>query len=74
MLAFANACTTVNTYDSGNRLTQITNPDGSTIEYQYDTMCNRTAVIVGMDTTRYTFDDLNRLQTVTDSVEMEFIE
>ena len=29
-------------------------------------MGNRTAIIAGTDTTRYTFDDLNRLQTVTD--------
>jgi len=40
--------------------------DGSIIKYHYDTMGNRTAVKIGSETTSYTFDEMNRLKTVTD--------
>jgi len=53
-------------YVSGDQLIKALNPDGSSIEYQYDTMGNRTAIIIDTDTTKYTFDKLNRLKTVTD--------
>ncbi|WP_417538936.1 putative Ig domain-containing protein [Marinobacter sp.] len=63
--------TTQYVYDNMGRLTEETQPGGSVIQYQYDNAGNRTRVTVlaGGDsvTTNYTYDVLNRLQTVTDS-------
>jgi RHS repeat-associated protein len=44
----------------------VINPNGSSIEYKYDNMGNRTAIIIDEDTTQYTYDSLNRLKTVID--------
>jgi len=33
-------------YDNDGRLTQVTYPDGTTVVYSYDTMGNRTAVVI----------------------------
>ena len=58
-------------YDVNDRLVRLENPDGSAINYTYDAIGNRRSetveVAVGAPrTTNYTYDTLNRLETVTD--------
>ncbi len=58
-------------YDANGRLTQVTNPDGTTLAYTYDFNDNRTAVTTKLPggaprLTAYTYDALNRIDTVTD--------
>ncbi len=59
------------TYDTRQRLTQETKPDGTTLDYSYDDAGNKTRLIStvnGLVTeTSYTYDALNRLETVTDA-------
>ncbi len=53
-------------YDERDRLTRITYPDGAVVEYQYDEASNRVALITANQSVVYTYDVLNRLDTVTD--------
>jgi RHS repeat-associated protein len=57
---------TTYSYDVMDRLTQVVNPDGSSLSYTYDAVGNRTSVTVLSGATTYTYDALNRLATVTD--------
>ncbi|MCU7841781.1 MAG: hypothetical protein KZQ94_20695, partial [Candidatus Thiodiazotropha sp. (ex Troendleina suluensis)] len=63
--------TTSYTYDARDRLTRETQPDGTLLDYQYDTAGNRTQVRITrgtiVTTTDYSYDSLNRLQSVTDT-------
>lgn len=58
-------------YDARDRMNLVIQPDGTRIDYQYDDAGNRTQVRVDRDATvtlvDYTYDDLNRLDTVTDT-------
>lgn len=59
-------------YDVRDRLERETRPDGTQMDYTYDDVGNRTSVSItrgGIITssTSYTYDELNRLETVTDS-------
>jgi len=60
-------------YDALGRLLSRNDPDGDTtenghtIEYEYDVAGNRTAVITPNGRVNYTFDEQNRLETVTDT-------
>ncbi|MFC3700202.1 putative Ig domain-containing protein [Reinekea marina] len=58
------------TYDSASRLAKETQIDGSVLSYLYDRNGNRTQLTVrheGISTvTDFTYDGLNRLETVTD--------
>jgi YD repeat-containing protein len=56
---------TVHQYDERDRLTRIDYPDGRWIEYDYDEAGNRTELRTANQRTRYAFDALNRLSTVT---------
>ncbi len=56
---------TVHQYDERDRLTRIDYPDGRWIESGYDEAGNRTELRTANQRTRYTFDALNRLSTVT---------
>ncbi len=58
-------------YDVNERLTRLTNADGSFAEFDYDLNGNRVALVTGLPggatrTTAFTYDVLNRLSTVTD--------
>jgi RHS repeat-associated protein len=55
--------TTTYTYDPANRLTEISYSDGKThsVKYEYDEDGDRTKMIDGTGTTKYTFDQLDRL-------------
>jgi RHS repeat-associated protein len=55
--------TTTYTYDSGNRLIEISYSEEKThgVKYEYDKDGDRTAMIDGTGTTKYTFDQLDRL-------------
>jgi RHS repeat-associated protein len=56
------------TYDSMNRLTQVTYPDGSTVGYHYDYRGRRDSVTdQNNKTTTYAYDDADRLISVTDA-------
>lgn len=60
-------------YDALSRLSKETYPDGRWVGYEYDANGNRTALIESMPggtsrTTRYTYDGLNRLKTITDAL------
>lgn len=58
--------TTTKTYDLFDRMTEVTDGWGKTIRYQYDANGNRTALTDPDNrVTRYTFDALNRVATVT---------
>jgi len=67
-----NAAGTVQyTYDANGRLSKVTNADGSSVSYGYDLNGNRTAVTTQLPggsprLTAYTFDPLDRIETVTD--------
>ncbi|MES1240686.1 MAG: RHS repeat-associated core domain-containing protein [Acidobacteriota bacterium] len=62
--------TTRYAYDSRDRLTALTYPDGRQLAYTYDLQGNRTSLVAQLGSTRlatvYTYDALNRLATVTD--------
>jgi RHS repeat-associated protein len=55
--------TTTYKYDSANRLTEITYSDGKTptVKYEYDKDGNRTKMTDGTGTTKYIYDQLDRL-------------
>jgi len=56
------------TYDSMNRLTQITYPDSSTVQFHYDYRGRRDSVTdQNSKTTTYAYDDADRLTSVTDA-------
>ncbi len=61
----------IKTYDERNRLKTASNPDGSSLAYEYDATGNRTSLTTSAGSavraTAYTFDALNRPETVTDS-------
>lgn len=60
--------TTAKTYDPFDRMTEVTDGWGKTIRYQYDANGNRTALTDPDNrVTRYTFDALNRVATVTNA-------
>ncbi|MEL4894751.1 papain fold toxin domain-containing protein [Crocosphaera sp. Alani8] len=65
--------TRTNTYDERDRLITQTDPtgvyldSGNTLEYSYDLAGNRTSVTTPSGTVYYTFDEWNRLKTVTDA-------
>ncbi|MCU7850513.1 MAG: RHS repeat protein [Candidatus Thiodiazotropha sp. (ex Lucinoma kastoroae)] len=63
--------TTSYAYNPRDQLTRETQPDGTILDYQYDTAGNRTQVSVThggtVTTTDYSYDSLNRLQSVTNS-------
>jgi len=60
-------------YDANDRLSRLANPDGSSIDYTYDLAGNRTGVstrlaaLAAPRLTIYTYDVLNRLESVTDA-------
>lgn len=59
-------------YDSRDRLLTENQPDGTVLSYQYDNVGNRTQLKVKKmngdeQLTNYSYDALNRLQTVTDA-------
>jgi len=64
------------TYDDRDRLKTETQPDGTVLSYDYDAAGNRTLLqtqipnaqsgVTDITTTRYSYDNLNRLYTVTD--------
>lgn len=58
-------------YDNRDRLQWLIQPDGVRIDYDYDDVGNRTLLRVTREdvvtTVDYTYDDLNRLETVTDA-------
>jgi RHS repeat-associated protein len=62
--------TTTYGYDSRDRLTSLTYPDGRRLEYGWDGHGNRTSLTARVGSTAlvtgYTYDALNRLRTVTD--------
>jgi RHS repeat-associated protein len=51
------------------RLQKVTNPDGSWISYTYDNNGNKLTETTANGTTTYTYDALNRVETVKDSAE-----
>jgi RHS repeat-associated protein len=55
--------TTTYTYDPGNRLTAVVYSSGkpSTVKYEYDKDGDRTKMTDGTGTTKYTYDQLDRL-------------
>ena len=60
--------TTTYTYDAGNRLKEITYSDGKTptIKLEYDKDSDRTGMTDGSGTSKYTFDQLDRLTEAKD--------
>jgi RHS repeat-associated protein len=67
--------TTTYTYDDLNRLETVTYPDGVAVAYEYDPVGNRTrettrsAAGVIVSDKRAAFDAINRLSSITDSVD-----
>src|SRR5262249_10130732 len=57
---------TAYTYDARDRLVLVTEPDGTTIRYEYDAAGNETTLTTLAGTVRSTYDTLNQLLTVTD--------
>ena len=51
-------------YDARDRLLRITHPDGVQIAYEYDAAGNRTRMTTAQQDIAYTYDALNRLETV----------
>ena len=45
---------------------RVDHPNGSFIGYGYDTRGNRTSITTASGTVTYTYDTLNRLETVSD--------
>lgn len=73
ILAATNAQGTVrHEYDGNDRLIRLENPDGSSIAYTYDGLGNRLTETLRASaagsaaTTTYTYDALNRIETVID--------
>ena len=68
--------TTQYAYDTRDRLTSLTHPDGRALQYDYDAQGNLvklTAAIAGLSLiTSSTFDPLNRLDTVTDPADRAY--
>jgi RHS repeat-associated protein len=54
-------------YDLANRLKKVSQPDGSTLEYEYDAMGNRIAQTDAHGTTRYAYDAAGRLVKANDT-------
>ncbi|MBD3242648.1 MAG: hypothetical protein GF331_18805, partial [Chitinivibrionales bacterium] len=55
------------TYEYGEccgQLERVNNPDGTFLSYEYDANRNRTLLATPWDTTRYTYDPLNRMDSV----------
>jgi RHS repeat-associated protein len=57
---------TTNTYNAGGQLTNVSYSDGKTpaVEYTYDPDGNRTSMTDGTGTTKYAYDQLDRLSEV----------
>lgn len=51
-------------YDIRGRQLRVTHPNGQFIENKYDRNGNRTHLITPFDTTRYSYDSLNRMDSV----------
>lgn len=58
--------TTRHAHDARGRLRRVDNPDGSWIVYGHDAAGNRTLLSTPAGDIGYTYDALNRLETVTD--------
>jgi RHS repeat-associated protein len=60
--------TTTYKYDPANRLTEVTYSDGKTptVKYEYDKDGNRTKMTDGTGTTKYAYDQLDRLTETED--------
>jgi RHS repeat-associated protein len=73
LTATYNGETTAYEYDTRDRLTKVTHPDGRELQYEHDAQGNRlklTAILTGLSlVSSYTFDPLNRLEDVTDPAE-----
>jgi RHS repeat-associated protein len=62
------AITTYHGYDSNNNYeTSTTDPEQRVTQRTYDTVGNTTSEKVGLDTTKFTYDALDRLTKVTDA-------
>ena len=68
-IAYPNGVITINTYDNADRLTNITTVKGTTalssITYTMDNVGNCLTMVDNDGTITYTYDELNRLLTVT---------
>jgi RHS repeat-associated protein len=60
--------TTTYKYDAANRLTEVSYSDGKThsVTYEYDADGDRTKMVDGTGTSKYTYDQLDRLTEVED--------
>ncbi|MCK4342414.1 MAG: hypothetical protein KAY37_11905 [Phycisphaerae bacterium] len=63
----AKGAETVLIYDAANRLMNIYYPDATQASYSYDNNGNRTAMTDSSGSSSFTYDDLNRLRSTTDS-------
>ncbi|MEW4454588.1 RHS repeat-associated core domain-containing protein [Bremerella sp. JC817] len=57
--------TSTTTYDLFGRVASKTNFDGTTVSYTYDSEGNKLTETTELGTTTYTYDELNRLETIT---------